>query len=540
MVIKRTLLSGAIIFNLLILSSLFQLSAMTPTDVAMLKIFQQEEPELFKRVKLLMENDRDLLEISLPDVLNLMLKRSMTIETGRLGEQAAEAGLISVKGKNRHMISAKIQQGKTTSLSGTDLKTDAGNYLASLSTDSTIMSTTWSKKLDSGMTFSSTLQKTTSQSKIYTMTDSGDTAEGGTAVDDPLEAATLSAGVSIPFFQDSGDINDVTIHRSELAVEQSQLSTYSTTLSLLESTAKTYWNLVGIRENISTLKDAVELSKTLVIETEARLKVGILNPSDLKEVQNQLAINQQNLLTKQIQEQEVEDQIRAALNLGQISFGFKPADIPSIHNEQLDFRSLLDNIYKNDNTIRQLEVSLKSNQFDLDEALNLDKTNLDLSVQYNFTGYGKDTSEAIQNFSQSAYQGYQVGLTWSVPLFDKMTPQTIMKRKIERSKLELQVQDKKQQLAVSLQTNLRNLRFGLQEEKTAKLSMSLAKDLLDNEVEKLKLGKSTSYNVSLAQQKYTSAKLTETLVRVKSEQNFISLLVLTGQIFDYFKLTRTL
>ncbi len=113
---------------------------------------------------------------------------------------------------------------------------------------------------------------------------------------------------------------------------------------------------------------------------------------------------------------------------------------------------------------------------------------------------------------------------------------TIMKRKIERNKLELQILDKKQQLSVFLQTNLRNLHFGLQEDRTAKLSLSLAKDLLDNEVEKLKLGKSTSYNVSLAQQKSTNAKLSETLTRVKSERNFISLLVLTGKIFDYFAL----
>lgn len=540
MAFKRTLLPAIFVFCLVGQASLPQLFAMTPTDKAILEIFQNEEPELFKRVNLLKENERELLEISLPDVLNLVMKRSMTIETGRLGEEAAKAGLVSSREKNQHMISASIQQGKTSSLTGTNLKDDVGNYLTSLSTDSTVMSTTWSKKSDSGITFSGTLQKTTSQSKVYAMVDKGDTIEGGTTTDDPLEAATFSAGVSIPLFQDWGDINDVTIRRSELTVKQSQLSTYATTLSLLESTAKTYWNLVGIRENINTLKDAVELSETLVLETEARLKVGILNPSDLKDVQNQLATNQQNLLTKQIQEQEVEDQIRTALNLSAISFGFKPADAPSVHSEQFSFKDLLGAMYNNDNTIRQLAVSLKSNQYDLDEALNQDKTNLDLTIQYNFTGYGKDTSEAIQNFSQSAYQGYQMGLTWSVPLFDKVTPQMIMKRNIERNKIELQIQDKKQQLSVSLQTNLRNLRFGLQEEKTAKLSMSLAKDLLDNEVEKLKLGKSTSYNVSLAQQKYTTAKLNETLVRVKSEQNFISLLVLTGKIFDYFKLPSAL
>ncbi len=536
MVLKRTLLPGIMLFCFSVLSVLSPLFAMKPSDRALMELFKKEEPDLFNRVNQVREEGRELLEISLKDVMNLVLKRSITIETGRMGEKAAQAGVISAAGKNRHRISAAIQQSKSASLSSSNLKDDIGNYLTSLSTDSTVMSTTWSKKNGLGMTFSSTLQKTTRQSKIYTMADKGDAVEGGTATDDPLESASLSAGVSIPLFQDWGNINDISIRRSELNLENSQLSTYTTTISLLESVAKTYWTLVGIRENIKTLKDAVELSKTLVKETKTRLKVGILNPSDLKDAQNQLASNQKNLLTKRIEEQEVEDQIRTALNLGGISFGFKPADIPSIHNEEFDFRELLDAVYSNDPDLKQLELSLKSNKYDLDEALNQDRTNLDLSIEYSLSGYGKDTSEAIQNFNQSAYQGYQVGLTWSVPLFDKVTPQTIMKRKIERNRLELQILDKKQKLSVFLQTNLRNLHFGLQEDKTAKLSLSLAKDLLDNEVEKLKLGKSTSYNVSLAQQKYTNAKLSETLTRVKSEQNFVSLLVLTGKIFDYLKL----
>ena len=102
---------------------------------------------------------------------------------------------------------------------------------------------------------------------------------------------------------------------------------------------------------------------------------------------------------------------------------------------------------------------------------------------------------------------------------------------------QLRIKNKKLQLSVRLQTIFRNLKFALDEQKTAELSLSLAKDLLENEVEKLKIGKSTSYNVSLAQQRYTQAKFKEIVVRVRHEQNFISLLTLTREIFSYFKLS---
>jgi len=288
------------------------------------------------------------------------------------------------------------------------------------------------------------------------------------------------------------------------------------------------------------LKDAVDLSEKLVKETKARVDVGVLNPTDLKEAETQLASNRKSLLTKRIEEKEIEDQIRVALNLGIIPYGFKPADLPRIHGEDFDFNSLLEKAYKSSNTLKTLNISLKSNTYDLEEARNSDKTNLDLSLSYTMNGYGATSAASSQALSNQEYQGYSVGLSWNVPLFDKTTSQTIMKRRIERNKLELQIDDTKSQIYINLQTILRNLKFGIEEKKTAQLSVNLAKDLLEKEMEKLKIGKSTSYNVSQAQQKYTDAKLGETLVRISNERNFISLLVLTGEIFQYYKLPKTI
>ncbi|MBU2515483.1 TolC family protein [bacterium] len=512
-------------------------------DTAILQALQQEEPELFERVKLVKEEDRELLEVTLSDILKMVIKRSMTIEADRMGEMAAMEGLAGAQGIYQSYLSASATSAKTASVSSSassfSSDTASTNYLTSYSTDSTTLSTSLSKKNSLGISFSTTLQSTTSKTTTYEMADRGDSInESGST--DPYDGSSLKASVSVPIFQDWGDINDVSIRRSELSVDQSKVATQSTTNSLLESVAKTYWTMVGVQENIKTLQDAVALSKQLVAETKARVEVGVLNPTDLKEAETQLANNQKSLLTKKIQEQEIEDQIRVALNFGFIPYGFKPADLPRIHGEDFGFNSLLEKAYANSNTLKNLEISLKSNRYDLDEAYNSDKSNLDLNVSYTLSGWGSSTSESVEVFANQEYQGYSIGLTWSAPLFDRVTPKTIMKRKIERNKLELQIKDAQSQIHVSLQTILRNLKFGIREKETALLSVNLAKDLLEKEVEKLKIGKSTSYNVSKAQQTYTDAKLGETLVRVGNEQTFISLLVLTGDIFEYFGLPDTI
>jgi len=537
--IKSRIRNWVLILGILIATPM-TLWGMTESDKKLLKQFQEEEPEIYSRSRLVSERGRQLLEISLGDILKLVKSRSITLKSSLMGEQAALSQLALAEQPTQPYLTTTIQQVRAASLSSTNLQESSTlpvpYYLKAISTDQTLISATWSKKNKLGMTFSTSLEKTTQQTKTYTKTTKEDTLSGGEPTDDPLESATLSVGMSVPLFQDFGEVNRSNEIRAEVGFEQSQLSTDQTELSLLESVAKTYWTLVGVRENINSLEEAVKLSALLVEETGARVDVGILNYTDLKEAETQLANNRQSLLSAKINEQEIEDQIRVALNLENVSFGFKPADSPTIHKEQLDPAKLLEKSYANSVQIKLLTASIKANSVDLMEAENLDRTNLDLSLQYNLSGYGATSSESLQVFDNEPLQGYAVGLSWTVPLFDNITPKRIAQAKIKRSQIELQRQDAKSQLTINLQTILRNLRFGLEEEKNAILSKELAKDLLDKEIEKLKIGKSTGYNVSQAQQNYTSARYLDVLVRVKNEQNFIALLSLTGDLYSHFNL----
>ncbi|MBT7713390.1 MAG: TolC family protein, partial [Deltaproteobacteria bacterium] len=281
--------------------NVYSLMAMTDSDRQLLKLFQEEEPEIFSRSKLVSERDRQLLEISLGDILTLVRNRSITLQASVMGEKAVQSQLILAEQPNRSQLTTTIQQLKSASLSGTDLKqSSVSPYLTSTSTDQTLISATWSKKNKLGMLFSTSLEKYTRQTKVFTMAAKNDALSGGTPTDDPLEAATLSLGVSVPIFQDWGDVNQVLEKRAEIAVAQSRFSTDGTEIGLLESVAKTYWTLVGIRQNIKTLEEAVKLSAQLVKETGARVDVGILNYTDLKEAETQLASNQQSLLSAQI------------------------------------------------------------------------------------------------------------------------------------------------------------------------------------------------------------------------------------------------
>ncbi len=416
--------------------------------------------------------------------------RSLDLQVRKMVEEAALSQLASAQERNFPVLSTSLIQNKNISPAGSNLS--GGNttngqpapYLSTTETDSTTLYASWIKRNDLGMKFSSTLQRTVSQNRLNTMQDKGEALESGEATDNPLETTSLNAAVSIPIFQDWGEINNLPVRRAELALENSKLTTTTQTYTLLETIAKTYWNLVKVEENILILEEAVKLSEQLLKETQARVDVGLLQQTDLKEVSTQLASNSHDLLSTKILQQDIEDQLRTYLNMEQYPIGFKPTDVPRIHWGQYaigfkptdvpridwsryGYAALLQKAYQNNVEIQLLESSLKSNRFDLVEALNSDKTNLDLEMQYRLNGFGGSTTEALQGFSNTPSHDYQISVSWVVPLFDKVTPQTILRRKIEKSQLELRVRNQKMQLGVRLQTIFRNLKFSLDEAKTA-------------------------------------------------------------------------
>ncbi len=517
-----------------------QASGLEKADEPVLKALKQAEPELFEKVELVEEGDRQLLKVSLSDVLNMVIKRSLTLQASRMGEQAAAEGVVAAEGTFQPILttSAKTSKSAAVSPAASSFGEDSSstNYLTTSATEATNLSTTLSKATPSGIKYSATLSSTIAKTTTYAEADQGDTPEAISALD-PYDNSYLTARVSIPIFKDWGEINELNIRRSELNHDQSKVATYSTTLSLLESVAKTYWTLVGYKENVKTMQEAVALSEQLVRETRTRVDVGSLSRTDLREAETQLARNRKELLSKEIDVQEIEDQIRIALNIGAIPYGLLPADLPRIHGERFHFETLLNKAYAASNTLKNYQLALKSNRFDLDEATNNDKTDLDLSVSYTLNGWGEETADSFQEFSNAPYQGYSVGLTWTVPLWDKTTQQRIQKRRIEQSRLELQIQDTRSQIHVELQTLLRNLQLGVREQAAAQQSVNLAREQMEQEIKKLKLGKSTSYKVSQAQKNYRDVKLSETFVRISNEQTFISLLVLTGDIYNFYGLS---
>ena len=497
----------------------------------------EETDQLLKLVNLRTVDGREMAEISLKMVLQLALERSILLQVSKLGNAAAQSAVVASKERNTPSVSTSIGYSKSTAMSSSS--SSSLSELSGSSTSSTTLSSAYSLKTDSGLTYGLTYSETSSKSTSLSLLEMGGDVNSGTT-GDPLTSASLTSSVSIPFFQDWGsDYNGIPVRLAEIGVTKGQLNSQQTELSLLKQVASIYWNLVGILETVEVKKKAVDLSEKLLRDNQARLEAGILSSTEVRVTETQLMRNRQSLLSSRLDALRIEDQVRAALNLRNLPVGLYPLDRPATQAAVTENAAdLLDKIYANDTQIGLEQASLEQNRYQFEQELNKQKTNLDLSLSYVLNGYSNSSFGGTADFSKSDLHGMNVTLTWKVPLGDQVIIENIQRKRLEQQQLILQIEDRKSQLDVSFQSLLRSLSLIKKEKQTAIAVSKLSKDQLRNEIERFKIGKSTSYQISQYQQDVVEAEQQEIMIRIRQENIRVELLTLTGDIYEKYELNQ--
>ena len=492
--------------------------------------YTEETAKLLEQVNLKTIDGREMAEVPLKLVLQLAIDRSVSLQISSLGNQEALHAVTAAQERNTPSLTTSFGYSNNPSFT---------SQLSGSSTSSLSFSSGYSLRTDSGLTYGLTYAEKNNKSTVLSRLEMGGEVTTGTT-GDAFSTSSLTSSVSIPFFQDSGtEFNELPVRLAEIGVTRGQLNSKQTELSLLKQVASIYWDLVGLLETIEVKKKAVELSEKLLRDNQARLETGVLNSTEVRTTETQLMRNRQSLLSSRLDALRIEDQVRAALNLKNLPVGLFPSDKPKTQFAVPENVSvLLEKIYANDSQIGLTQASLEQNSYQLEQELNKQKTNMDLSLSYILNGYSKGFFGSTADFSKSKLHGMSATLSWKVPLGDQATVENIQRKRLDQEKLTLQIKDRKSQLESSLHSLLRSLRLIEKEKLTVAAVSKLSKDQLRNEIERFKLGKSTSYQISQYQQDVVEAEQQEILIRIRQEKIRVELLALTGEFNEKYELNQ--
>jgi outer membrane protein TolC len=488
-----------------------------------------EVAQLLALVELTEMDGRTMAKVPMSLILQLALERSQTLKASRQAQGAAQQALTVAKLRNPWTITSSASFSRSAALTT--------SYLTGKKNNTITLGSGLSKRTDSGVNYGLDYSETRSQSADLERTKQGGDFTAG-SFGDWLDSSSLSASVSVPLFKDGGsEYNTLSERRAEVGVTKMQWGTRQTESTLLQQIGSTYWDLVGILETVEVRKQAVSLSEKLLRDNQARLEAGMLSTMDVQETEIQLLRDRQSLLSARIDALKVEDQVRAILSLNELPVGLYPEDSPAIRNTKLDRATLLKKAESNDSQLAQLQADLRLKQYDMVDALNADRTDFDLGFSYTLKGYGENFFSGLGDFAKTDLHGFGASLTWTVPLGGS-APEKIQQRQLERQQLELQISSRKLELDMTLQSLLRSLRLGRKEQQTALSVVKLSEQQRRNEVERFRIGRSTSFQVSQRQQEEAFAKQQEIFTRVQFEKTNLQLLVLTGDLYTRYDLPK--
>ncbi len=512
--------------------SINTISAEEPLSAELLQEFMQ-----FPGLELLEHADRAMVKVSLKTTLHLVMKYSTTLESALKGKEIAASSLLAVEKRFNPTLDNSVSFSRSanpkSNFTGSDEKAP---YLTYALNNQQTFSSKLSKKTSLGISYSAKFSETSSYNQIQVINKKNGKLKDRGKVDDPLVTSALTLGLSIPIFQDWGDVNDLPVSQSQVLLENSNVNTQKITLQILDTFARIYWDLAGLWKTRQVLQESIKISEKLVEENQIRQQYGRIRPLDLQQSQIQLLRSQQDLLKIDNNIHAIENQVKIALNLKTLPYGLLPGDSPRFQEIPFNFDQQLEKVYRASTDLRSLQGSLKSNQYDLESAYNQGAPDIDLDLNYTLKGAEKNLSDALEYYDRSQLHDYEVELSWSVPLFDHQTPELIKQKKLERNQLDIQQSLKKDELYNDLKTIQRNLHFAEQDTKNTASIRELSEEVLNQEIEKQKLGQSTGFQVSQAQQELIAAQSNEIQSLINYEKIYLSLLVLTGDIFGHFQI----
>ena len=280
------------------------------------------------------------------------------------------------------------------------------------------------------------------------------------------------------------------ISQKELSGEQAELSLAESSNTIQEQIVKLYVQILYVTEAVNVNAQILAISKQNASRGEEMYKVGSLSKADLSQLKAQVATDEYNLVNIKGQLEECKLEMKDLLRLGYDS-SFDIA-LPSSSDEQAQSEvplaaDVLNAAYANRPEIMAALLDVKYSALGIDIAKAGMKPTLNLSG-----GIGSNTMSGTGMGWGSQMKGNlntALGFTLSVPIFDNRSTKTaVNKAKINMQQAQLNADDAKNELALTVQGFCINANTNQQRFVAAKASVESAQDSYDLLSEQFRLG----------------------------------------------------
>jgi outer membrane protein TolC len=469
---------------------IFSQEAGQKIDVFLTETQTEADSTIKESTGMLRNTPDNVREYSLGDVISLAVEHNRTLKRLRLSRESANIRLKQAE--YRFLPSAYINAGRTEASSVSlgqaektqTLNSNFGFYRA----------------LETGGAVSVGMRNSSNESSA----NSGITNYN----------SGLSVAVSQPLLRGRGiKVNKVPIERAKNYAKTSMLSVKQSTINIITIIESQYWDLILAYEDLEIQKDALERAKELLEINKSLIESGRMAAQEIIQTESDIASRDITVAAAENTIISTQVGMQGSLDLGE-RIMIKPTTKMEFDPRDINLEECLHKAYKfrPDWLIHKLYHDIYKMNLVVSKNNTLYALNSSASIGSDIT-----RNDGLRNSLQDALGlkdlSWNIGLGFTFP-FNKQVLQNYYElSRLSLESQEIYMEELEDDIRIYVENAVRNAHFTLKQVGLAQRAKVLAKQKLELEEEKMKVGRSSNFQVISYQRDLTNAQNVE-LVRI--------------------------
>ncbi len=305
-------------------------------------------------------------------------------------------------------------------------------------------------------------------------------------------------------------------------------------IALVAQVESQYWDVVFARENLENKQASLALAQKQLKENQIRVEVGTLAPIEVTSAEATVAQREQDIIAAEAQlKNAVDALIRALYPAEGQPAALNASDEPSVAPMPIDEPAAEQRALDNRVEMKSAQLDLESKKIQEEAASNHKLPQLDLSVGYvGNAGNADKLSPVNSDLTGLKYPGYNVGLTFSMPIMNKSAKGSLAQARANMRASELNKRDLELGIRLQVRQAYRNLEAAGKGVSAAEKTRVFQQKTLEAEQKKFENGMSTNFFVLQRQNDLDTAKANELQARINYAKAITALEQATGNLLQ--------
>ena len=292
---------------------------------------------------------------------------------------------------------------------------------------------------------------------------------------------TIELSFSQPFLRGAGiDVNRASIEIARLTETSNILSLKSTLLNTITSAILAYRNLLQAKERVEIESISLERARQFLDINQVLIEAGRLAPVEIVQNQTEVANREVSLIEAQNNFESAMLALIEILDIGK-NFRIVPTEPLVIEEKLLDVEKLKQLAFENRPDYLQAQLTREIEKLTLLQAKNNRLWGLDLDANYR------------QEFDREAE--WTVGLNLSKTFGDRTLEQAVQQSQVNLLKAENTLENIRETVEIEVEDQVRDVNLRFSQVKLAQQARELSANQLEIEREKLRLGRSSIFQI---------------------------------------------